>query len=174
VSDQLALFDKVRPESEGLRHAADFVSPAIEQELILGIQTLPLQPFQFGEFEGKRRVASFGFRYDYDLRQLKRAEPIPAWLAEIVANVEIFGGPATRIEQVLCTEYGVGVGIGWHRDKPHFDEIFGLSLWLRLQVSVPQTLGQDLGSLQDRCRAPVGLHDDWRVATDMGTQHSRR
>ncbi len=99
-----------------------------EQELILGIQTLPLQPFQFGEFEGKRRVASFGFRYDYDFHQLKRAEPIPAWLAEIVANVEMFGGPATRIQQVLCTEYGVGVGIGWHRDKPHFDEIFGLSL----------------------------------------------
>jgi alkylated DNA repair dioxygenase AlkB len=128
VSDQLALFDKVRPEPEGLRYAADFVSPAIEQELILGIQTLPLQPFQFGDFEGKRRVASFGFRYDYDLRQLKRAGPIPAWLAEIVANVEIFGGPATRIQQVLCTEYGVGVGIGWHRDKLHFDEIFGLSL----------------------------------------------
>lgn len=128
MSDQLALFDKVRPEPEGLRYAADFVSPAIEQELILGIQTLPLQPFQFGEFEGKRRVASFGFRYDYALRQLKRAEPIPAWLAEIVANVETFGGPATRIQQVLCTEYGVGVGIGWHRDKPHFDEIFGLSL----------------------------------------------
>ena len=62
------------------------------------------------------------------LRQLKRAEPIPAWLAEIVASVETFGGPATRIQQVLCTEYGVGVGIGWHRDKPHFDEIFGLSL----------------------------------------------
>jgi alkylated DNA repair dioxygenase AlkB len=128
VSDQLALFDKVRPEPEGLRYAADFVSPAIEQELILGIQTLPLQPFQFGEFEGKRRVASFGFRYDYDLRQLQRAEPIPVWLAKIVASVETFGGPATRIQQVLCTEYGVGVGIGWHRDKPHFDEIFGLSL----------------------------------------------
>jgi alkylated DNA repair dioxygenase AlkB len=28
----------------------------------------------------------------------------------------------------LCTEYDVGVGIGWHRDKPHFDQIFGLSL----------------------------------------------
>ena len=128
MSEQLALFERVRPEPEGLRYAADFVSPAIEKELILAIRTLPLQPFQFGEFEGKRRVASFGFRYDYDLRQLKRAEPIPAWLAEIVANVETFGGPATRIQQVLCTEYGVGVGIGWHRDKPHFDEIFGLSL----------------------------------------------
>ena len=128
MSEQLALFDRVRSQPEGLRYTVDFVSQAIEQELILGIQTLPLQPFQFGEFEGKRRVASFGFRYDYDLRQLKRAEPIPNWLAEIVANVETFGGPATRIQQVLCTEYGVGVGIGWHRDKPHFDEIFGLSL----------------------------------------------
>ncbi|MET3844013.1 alpha-ketoglutarate-dependent dioxygenase AlkB [Bradyrhizobium sp. OAE829] len=128
MSEQLTLFDKVRPKPEGLRYAAEFVTPAIEQELILGIQTLPLQPFHFGEFEGKRRVASFGFRYDYDLRQLRRAEPIPRWLAEIVANVETFGGPAIRIQQVLCTEYGVGVGIGWHRDKPHFDEIFGLSL----------------------------------------------
>jgi alkylated DNA repair dioxygenase AlkB len=128
VSEQLALFDKVRPEPEGLRYATDFVSPAIEKELIQHIQTLPLQPFQFGEFEGKRRVASFGYRYDYNSRQLKRAEPIPAWLAEIVASVETFGGPATRIQQVLCTEYGVGVGIGWHRDKPHFGEIFGLSL----------------------------------------------
>jgi len=128
MSEQLTLFESLRPEPEGLRYAADFVSPAIEKELILAIRTLPLQPFQFGEFEGKRRVASFGFRYDYDVRQLKRAEPIPAWLAEIVANVETFGRPATRIQQVLCTEYDVGVGIGWHRDKPHFDEIFGLSL----------------------------------------------
>jgi alkylated DNA repair dioxygenase AlkB len=29
---------------------------------------------------------------------------------------------------VLCTEYDTGVGIGWHRDKPHFDRVFGLSL----------------------------------------------
>jgi alkylated DNA repair dioxygenase AlkB len=128
VSEQLALFDKVRAEPEGLSYAADFVSPAIERELIQCIRTLPLQPFQFGQFEGKRRVASFGFRYDYDQRQLKRAEPIPAWLAEVVASVETFGGLGTRIQQVLCTEYGVGVGISWHRDKPHFDRIFGLSL----------------------------------------------
>jgi alkylated DNA repair dioxygenase AlkB len=128
VSEQLALFDKVRPEPEGLRYAADFVSRAIERELIQCIRTVPLQPFQFGQFEGKRRVASFGFRYDYDQRQLKRAEPIPAWLAEILASIETFGGPGTRLQQVLCTEYGVGVGIGWHRDKPHFDKIFGLSL----------------------------------------------
>jgi alkylated DNA repair dioxygenase AlkB len=128
VSEQFALFERSAPQPEGLRYAAGFVSPETEQRLISGIRDLPLQPFQFGQFEGKRRVASFGFRYDYDLRQLKRSEPIPAWLDGIVAKVETFGGPATGIRQVLCTEYDVGVGIGWHRDKPHFDRIFGLSL----------------------------------------------
>jgi hypothetical protein len=29
---------------------------------------------------------------------------------------------------VLCTEYDVGVRIGWHRVKRHFDRILGLSL----------------------------------------------
>jgi hypothetical protein len=116
MSEQLALFEIHPPEPDGLRYAGEFISPAIEDNLILGIQSLPLQPFQFGKFEGKRRIASFGFRYDYTLGQLQRAEPIPAWLGEIVAAVEKFGGPGIRIRQVLCTEYDVGVGIGWHRD----------------------------------------------------------
>ncbi len=128
MSEQLALFESLPSEPEGLRYAADFVSAETEQKLICGIRALPLQPFQFGQFEGKRRVASFGFRYDYALRRLQQAEPIPAWLTEIIAEVETFGGPGTLIRQVLCTEYDVGVGIGWHRDKPHFEKIFGLSL----------------------------------------------
>jgi alkylated DNA repair dioxygenase AlkB len=124
----LSGIDGPAPQPEGLRYAADVVSVETEQRLISGIRDLPLQPFQFGQFEGKRRVASFGFRYDYALRQLQRSEPIPAWLDDIVAKVETFGGPETSIRQVLCTEYDVGVGIGWHRDKPHFERIFGLSL----------------------------------------------
>jgi len=128
VSEQFALFESPAPQPEGLRYAADFVSLETEQRLISGIRDLPLQPFQFGQFEGKRRVASFGFRYDYALRQLQRSEPIPIWLDEIVTRVEAFGGRDIQIKQVLCTEYNVGVGIGWHRDKPHFDRIFGLSL----------------------------------------------
>ena len=113
MSEQLTLFESLPPEPEGLHYAADFVPPETEQKLIFGIQDLPLPPFQFGQFEGKRRVASFGFRYDYALRQLQRSEPIPTWLAEIVAKVETFGGPATPIRQVLCTEYDAGVGIGF-------------------------------------------------------------
>ena len=171
MSEQLALFESLPPEPEGLRYAADFVPPETEQKLIFGIRHLPLLPFQFGQFEGKRRVASFGFRYDYALRQLQRSEPIPAWLDEIVAKVEAFGGPATQIRQVLCTEYDAGVGIGWHRDKPHFDRIFGLSLG---SASVPQDRRQDLGSFYARCRTPFALHDVRRLTACLGAQHSCR
>ena len=128
MPEQLSLFADDARVPEGLRYATDFVSPAAEQELIAHIASLPLQPFQFGAFEGKRRVASFGYRYDYTLRRLQQAEPIPQWLIPLISRVEQFGGAETMVRQVLCTEYDTGVGIGWHRDKPHFDRILGLSL----------------------------------------------
>jgi alkylated DNA repair dioxygenase AlkB len=128
LSEQFAFFASSSREPEGLRYTAEFVSPAAEQDLIARIAALPLQPFQFGQYEGKRRVASFGFRYDYTLRKLQEAEPIPDWLGPVIGQVETFGGPSTQIRQILCTEYDIGVGIGWHRDKAHFDRVFGLSL----------------------------------------------
>jgi alkylated DNA repair dioxygenase AlkB len=126
---QLALFPDQGAGPAGLRYQPEFVSEAAERELVSRVSKLPLQPFQFGAYEGKRRVASFGFRYDYGLRKLQDADPIPAWLASIIGSVETFGDlPAGSVRQILCTEYDAGVGIGWHRDKPHFDRIFGLSL----------------------------------------------
>jgi alkylated DNA repair dioxygenase AlkB len=126
--EQLALFADPSRAPEGLRYAAEFISQATERDLIERIKALPLRPFQFGQYEGKRRVASFGFRYDYTLRHLQQADPIPPWLTPLIERVERFGGPGTKIAQVLCTEYDIGAGIGWHRDKPHFGRIFGLSL----------------------------------------------
>ena len=128
MSDQFSLFAERPPGPDGLQYAADFVTPVEEHGLITEVASLPLAPFQFGQYEGKRRVASFGFSYDYTARRLVEAEPIPDWLADVTHRVEAFGGPGTQVQQVLCTEYEVGVGIGWHRDKPHFDRIFGLSL----------------------------------------------
>jgi alkylated DNA repair dioxygenase AlkB len=128
MTGQLALFADEQSSPAGLQYVAEFIAPDLERELIDHVAALPLQPFQFGAFEGKRRVAWFGFRYDYTLQRLQPAEPIPGWLAPLIEKVEAHGGPSTRIGQVLCTEYDTGVGIGWHRDKPHFDRIFGLSL----------------------------------------------
>ena len=125
---QLGLFADPQAGPAGFRYTDDFVEAAVEQALTGRIAALPLHRFQFGAFEGNRRVASFGFRYDYGLRRLQDADPIPHWLQPIIEQVEAFGGPSTHIAQVLCTEYDTGVGIGWHRDKPHFDKILGLSL----------------------------------------------
>jgi alkylated DNA repair dioxygenase AlkB len=41
---------------------------------------------------------------------------------------EFAGRPAAAFAQILINEYRAGAGIGWHRDKPHFDEIAGVSL----------------------------------------------
>jgi alkylated DNA repair dioxygenase AlkB len=126
---QLGLFAEPRAGPASLRYTDDFIPEAVEQDLIGRIAALPLRRFQFGAFEGNRRVASFGFRYDYSLQRLTAAEPIPDWLVPVARQAEAWAGlPNGAVAQVLCTEYDVGVGIGWHRDKPHFDKILGVSL----------------------------------------------
>lgn len=58
----------------------------------------------------------------------RRSVP-PEWLLPFAHRIEEhFQLPNGAIRQFLCTEYEEGTGIGWHRDKPYFDEIFGLSL----------------------------------------------
>ena len=125
---QYALFpDSRRPE--GLRYRPDFVTGDEERELIARFASLPLAPFQFGAFEGKRRVASFGWRYDYSDQQLHAAAPFPSWILPVARRVEAFASLSEdSIRHVLFTEYQAGVGIGWHRDKAAFDLVFGLSL----------------------------------------------
>lgn len=126
---QLGLLAEPEAWPAGLRYADNFIEAAAEQELIGRIAALPLQRFQFGAFEGNRRVAWFGYQYDYSLQRLAEAEPIPNWVAPIARQAEAWAGLTEgSVQQVLCTEYDVGVGIGWHRDKPHFDKVLGLSL----------------------------------------------
>ena len=129
---QQSLFADDRGRPAGLSYWPDFITATIERQLIDGISTLPLQPFQFGAYQGKRKVASFGFRYDYASHRLETAEPVPGWLLDIAGRIE--GSQKLdpgSIKHVLCTEYEPGAGIGWHRDKPHFDLVFGLSLGSR-------------------------------------------
>jgi alkylated DNA repair dioxygenase AlkB len=129
MSEQLTLFGSDTAAPAGLRYQAEFISKDEEHELIARIRALPLTPFQFGAFEGKRRVVSFGWRYDYSQQKLQQADDLPDWLSPFIAGVEQFADlPASSVRQILCTEYETGVGIGWHRDKPHFGEVFGLSL----------------------------------------------
>src|SRR4029079_2789739 len=90
---------------QGLRYQPDFISVAEERDLIERIRALPLAPFQFGAFEGKRRVASFGWRYDYSQQKLEKAEDLPDWLEPFIGRVTAFGGLAgSLLRQELLTE----------------------------------------------------------------------
>lgn len=129
AESQLPLFADAPSQPQGLAIWHDFIGEAREQDLIGHLRALPLTPFQFGAYEGKRRVASFGWRYDFTHHRLDAAEPIPDWLTDAVAAVEAQAHLAPgAIAQALCTEYAPGAGIGWHRDRPQFGVVFGLSL----------------------------------------------
>ena len=74
-------------------------------------------------------MVGFGLRYDYDRRAVVEAAPIPDFLMPLRDKVAAFAGrPASAFAQVLINEYREGAGIGWHRDKPHFEEVAGVSL----------------------------------------------
>jgi alkylated DNA repair dioxygenase AlkB len=115
---------------EGMRYAEAVISADEEQALAGYIATLPLKPFEFtGGFQGNRRVVSFGWRYDFNSRKLDKADDIPTPLLSLREKVATLARMnADRFQQVLVTEYAPGAGIGWHKDRPVFGEVIGVSL----------------------------------------------
>lgn len=100
-----------------------------EQRLAQRLAALPLAPFEFHGFTGRRRVASFGWRYDFNTAAFERVEPIPDWLLDVrVAAARLADMEPEALEQALTTEYAPGAGIGWHKDRPVFDRVVGVSL----------------------------------------------
>jgi alkylated DNA repair dioxygenase AlkB len=64
--------------------------------------------------------------------QIQRTEDIPPFLLTLRERAATFAGLAPPdLQQVLLTEYAPGAGIGWHRDRPVFAEVVGLSLLSR-------------------------------------------
>ena len=114
---------------DGLAYASELISPAEEAKLIAELATLPFTPFEFQGFLGKRETISFGWSYRFDGSGLAPAEPIPEWLLPVRAKMADFAGlAADRLEHALLIRYGEGAGLGWHRDRPVFGEVIGLSL----------------------------------------------
>ena len=128
-SQRLILLEPAPALPEGLQYRADLISPAEEAALIKHIAVLPFRPFEFHGYLGNRRTVSFGFRYDYGDRAVHEAEPIPAFLLPLRDRAADFAGldPA-QLEHALVTEYAPGAGIGWHRDRPVFADVIGVSL----------------------------------------------
>jgi alkylated DNA repair dioxygenase AlkB len=117
------------PGLSGHSQAAAIVTPGEEQMLIASIDAAPLSPFRFHQWLGKRLTASYGWSYDFDDGSFTPAEAIPDWLLPLRAKAARFASlPPDELAQALLIRYDPGAGIGWHRDRPVFEHVLGISL----------------------------------------------
>src|SRR6476660_163513 len=87
---------------EGFRYQPEFLSRGEERSLLQYIEKLPFREFEFHGFTGKRRIVSFGWRYDFNGGGLTRTEDMPHFLSGVRARAEAFAGTAPGgLQQVL-------------------------------------------------------------------------
>lgn len=127
----------------GLRFEPEFISPAEEAALCAEFAALPFAPFAFQGWLGKRETVSFGWHYDFARARLDAAPAIPAFLRPLRARAAALAEvPPEAFEQALVIRYGTGAGIGWHRDRPVFDEVVGISLLAPCQLRFRRRAGE--------------------------------
>jgi alkylated DNA repair dioxygenase AlkB len=113
----------------GFSYHPGALETADEQALVGTFADLPFKPFEFHGYLGNRRIVSYGWRYDYAGRRLRQSDPLPDFLFPLRERAAQFLAVApVRIEHALITEYAPGAGIGWHRDKPEFENVVAFSL----------------------------------------------
>ena len=128
--DQPDLFDAPAPLlPEGLVYQPEFLGRDEEQALVQLVAALPLHEMNYKGYQARRRVASYGGRYDFAANRLEPALPLPSQLEPLRSRVAQWLGVAPQaFTQVLVAEYREGTPLGWHRDVPDFEDVVGVSL----------------------------------------------
>ena len=144
MTAQLALFEAPAPKGpEGFVYRPDLITPEEEVALAAQFQSLPFKPYEFRGYLGARRTVAFGWRYADDGKAIVKVQAIPDFLLEVRAKAAAFAGlDPEALAQALVTEYPPGAPIGWHRDRPAFGQVIGVSLLapapLRLRLERPE------------------------------------
>ena len=114
---------------EGFRWRPELITAGEEAALAAWLRTLEFKPYEHQGYLAHRQVVSFGLRYDDRTRRVGPTAPIPDQLLGLRGKVAAFAGlDAEALAHVLINEYRPGVQIGWHRDKPQFEDVAGVSL----------------------------------------------
>ena len=121
---QIDLFGEapcLAPVVAGFDYWADVLSAPEQAALVAALQTLAFKPYEHLGYLGHRRIAAFDRAAD--------GAGWPAFLSHLMAplagRLDLDGA---AFVQVLVNEYAPGAGIGWHRDRPVYGEILGVSL----------------------------------------------
>jgi alkylated DNA repair dioxygenase AlkB len=113
----------------GWRYEEGFLSAEEEARLLAEIARLPFQSAPYKEWTAKRRIVSYGGRYDFGRNELADAPAIPAFLLPLRERVGAWCAlTPERLTHATVTEYRSGTQLGWHRDVPEFEEVAGVSL----------------------------------------------
>lgn len=129
--NQCSLFgdEEVQASIPGLVYQPEFLGRDEEQELIAIIRSLPLHAAKYKQYFARRRVVSFGGSYDFDTHELKPAKALDERLLPLRDRVTAWRGVAPdTLVHALVAEYAPGTPLGWHRDVPDFEGIYGVSL----------------------------------------------
>lgn len=128
------LFDAPQELPQGLRYEPSFVSAVEETSLVREIAALPLREARFREYFARRRVLHFHDEEAAPADDDGGADTVasgrlPPWLDalrnRVAAHLDL--GAAT-IVHALVSEYSPGTPIGWHRDRPVYGIVAGVSL----------------------------------------------
>ena len=125
---QLDLLEPPSTLPEGFLYRPALISDGEEAELIAQFAGLPFREFEFHGYYGKRRTVSFGLHYDFGDMKVHESGPIPDFLLPARDLAAGFAGiDAAALRHALVTEYAPGAPIGWHRDRPVFGDVIGVS-----------------------------------------------
>jgi alkylated DNA repair dioxygenase AlkB len=129
MANQLGLLEPPLCTPDGFIYRPELISSGEQSEIVREVRDLPFQEFEFQGYRGKRRVASFGLHYDFAQSKLQPAAEMPAFLLPLRDAAARFARlAAEELPHVLVTEYSVGAAIGWHKDRPVFGDVIGISL----------------------------------------------
>lgn len=143
MKDELDFFVPGPVLPEGFKYKPDLLPRDEEHVLIERVRQLPFREFEFHGYTGKRRVVSYGWKYDFNESKLRESDAMPPWLLPLRTTAAGFAGlEPEQLQQALVTEYGIGAAIGWHRDKAVFGDVIGISLLSPCRFRFRRKLGK--------------------------------
>jgi alkylated DNA repair protein (DNA oxidative demethylase) len=122
-------------EPRGLTLRPEVLTRDEEAELTRRFETLRWEPIVIRGQAARRTARHFGLGYDYESREPRPGEPIPAWLEPVrEAAARLAGVAGDELVEALVQRYPAGSTIGWHRDAPAFGIVVGISLLGRARL----------------------------------------
>ncbi|HWM28098.1 MAG TPA: alpha-ketoglutarate-dependent dioxygenase AlkB [Woeseiaceae bacterium] len=132
---QADLIPATKGSPEGFEYRPEFLDVEEERILLEMMGSLPFKEAQYREWEAKRRIVSYGGRYDFTHHTLGSAPPIPELLNPLRARIADWAGiSSTALQCATVAEYRPGTQLGWHRDVPDFEQVMGVSLGGRARM----------------------------------------